>query len=73
MTTLTMKDEKRIEVILRVDRKELTVGQAALVMGLSERQCYQAGSLRLEPRAWFTATEGGRVDAGSETVPYGES
>ena len=41
MTTLTMKDEKRLEVIQRVDRKELTVGQAALVMGLSERQCYR--------------------------------
>jgi len=36
-----MKDEKRLEVIQRVDRKELTVGQAALVMGLSERQCYR--------------------------------
>ena len=41
MTTLTMKDEKRLEVIQRVYRKELTVGQAALVMGLSERQCYR--------------------------------
>ena len=41
MTTLTMKDEKRLDVIQRVYRSELTVGQAALVMGLSERQCYR--------------------------------
>ena len=36
MTTLTMKDEKRLEVIQRVDRKELTVEQAALVKGWSQ-------------------------------------
>jgi transposase len=41
MTTLTMKDEKRVEVIQRVFRSELTVVEAALVMGLSERQCYR--------------------------------
>ena len=41
MTTLTMKDEKRLDVIQRVYRSELTVSQAALVMGLSERQCYR--------------------------------
>ena len=41
MTTLTMKDEKRLDVIQRVYRRELTVGQAALVLGLSERQCYR--------------------------------
>jgi len=41
MTTLTMRDEKRLEVIQRVYRSELTVGQAALVLGLSERQCYR--------------------------------
>ncbi len=41
MTTLTMKDEKRLDVIQRVYRSELTVGQAALVLGLSERQCYR--------------------------------
>jgi len=41
MTTLTMKDEKRLEVIQRVYRSELTVAQGALVMGLSERQCYR--------------------------------
>jgi len=41
MITLTMKDEKRLEIIQRVLRSELTVQQAALVMGLSERQCYR--------------------------------
>ena len=41
MTTLTMQDEKRLDVIQRVYRSELTVVQAALVMGLSERQCYR--------------------------------
>jgi len=41
MTTLTMKDEKRLEIIHRVFRSELTVGQAALVLGISERQCYR--------------------------------
>lgn len=41
MTTLTMQDEKRLDVIQRVYRNELTVVQAAVVMGLSERQCYR--------------------------------
>jgi transposase len=36
-----MNDEKRLDVIQRVYRSELTVGQAALIMGLSERQCYR--------------------------------
>jgi hypothetical protein len=34
-----MQDEKRLDVIQRVYRSELTVVQAAVVMGLSERQC----------------------------------
>lgn len=41
MTTLTMRDEKRLEIIHRVFRSELTVSQAALVLGISERQCYR--------------------------------
>jgi transposase len=41
MTTLTMQDEKRLDVIQRVLRSELTVVQAAVVMGVSERQCYR--------------------------------
>jgi hypothetical protein len=39
MTTLTMQDEKRLEIIQRVLGRELTVMQGALVMGVSERQC----------------------------------
>lgn len=41
MTTLTMKEEKRLEVIQRVFRGELTVAKAALVLGICERQCYR--------------------------------
>ena len=41
MITLTMKDERRLDIIQRVYRNELTVVQAALVMGVSERQCYR--------------------------------
>ena len=41
MTTLTMKEEKRLEIIQRVYRGDLTVEQAARVMGVSERQCYR--------------------------------
>jgi transposase len=41
MTTLTMKDERRLDIIQRVYRSELTMVQAALVMGVSERQCYR--------------------------------
>ena len=41
MTTLTMKHEKRLDVIQRVYRSEITVVEAARVMGLSERQCYR--------------------------------
>jgi len=40
MTTLTMKDEKRLDVIQRVYRREPTVVQAAQLMGVSERRCY---------------------------------
>ena len=41
MTTLTMKEEKRLEIIQRVYRGELTVVEAALILGVSERQCYR--------------------------------
>lgn len=41
MTTLTMKDEKRIGIIQRVFREELTVMEAAMVLGVSERQRYR--------------------------------
>ncbi len=41
MTTLTMKEEKRLEVVQRVFRGQLTVVGAAMVVGVSERQCYR--------------------------------
>ena len=41
MTILTMKEEKRLDVIQRVYRSELTMEKAALVLGISERQCYR--------------------------------
>jgi len=41
MTILTMKDEKRLKIIQRVFQGEVTVVQAALVLGISERQCYR--------------------------------
>lgn len=41
MTTLTMKDEKRLKIIQRVFQGEVTVAQGALVLGVSERQCYR--------------------------------
>ena len=41
MTTLTMKEEKRLELIQRVFRGELTVVEAGMVIGVSERQCYR--------------------------------
>ncbi|HTN71014.1 MAG TPA: ISNCY family transposase [Methylomirabilota bacterium] len=41
MTTLTMKEEKRLEIIQRVYRGELTVVEAALILGVSERHCYR--------------------------------
>jgi transposase len=41
MTTLTMKEEKRLEILQRVFQAELTVVEAALILGVSERQCYR--------------------------------
>ena len=53
MITLTMREEKRLEVIQRVHRGELTVGQGALVLGVSERQCY-----RIKARVGKLGTKG---------------
>ena len=39
--TLTMRQQKRIEIIEKVLRNDLTVVQAAMVLGVSERQCYR--------------------------------
>ena len=41
MTTLTMKEEQRLEIIQRVFRGELSVVEAALILGISERHCYR--------------------------------
>ena len=41
MTTLTTRDEKRIEIIQRVFRGERTVLRAAVILGSSEHQCYR--------------------------------
>ena len=41
MTTLTMRDEKRLDVIQRVYRSELTVVEAAQILNISERQFYR--------------------------------
>ena len=39
--TLTMQQQKRIEIIERALRTDLTVIEAAMVLGVSERQCYR--------------------------------
>ena len=64
-----MRDKKRLEVIQRVYRRELTVGQAAQGMGLIERECHRvkARVVKPEPREWYTGTEDGRVNVDSET------
>jgi DNA-directed RNA polymerase specialized sigma subunit len=41
MTILTMKEQKRVEIMQRVFRGELTMVEAGLVIGVSERQCYR--------------------------------
>jgi predicted thioesterase len=41
MITLTMKDEKRLEVRQRLFRGEVTVLETSLILGISERQCYR--------------------------------
>jgi transposase len=41
MITLTMREEKRLEIIQRVFRGELTMAEAGMVLGVSERQCYR--------------------------------
>jgi hypothetical protein len=38
---LTMKEQKRVEVIQRVFRRELTMAAAAMVLGVCERQSYR--------------------------------
>src|SRR5881628_3443687 len=38
---LTMKEQKRVEIIQRVFRKELRMAEAALVLGVTERHAYR--------------------------------
>ncbi len=78
MITLTMQDEKRLDIIQRVYRGELTVVQAALVMGVSERQCFGVGfvhdnclpMLREKSIRWLEMTpEFGTMDISICRVP----
>ena len=62
MTTLTMKDEKRLEIIQRVFRGELAVIEAALILGVSE---WHSFSLRLI-RPLAEPDEGAGHQAGSQ-------
>ena len=41
MTTLTMKEEKRLEIVQRIFRGDLSVVEAAVIIGVSERHCYR--------------------------------
>jgi hypothetical protein len=61
MTTLTMKDEKRLGVIQRVYRSELTVLEAARTVGISERQCYRVKARvnKAGAKGWFTVSADG--------------
>src|SRR2546426_6868656 len=38
---LTMKEQKRVEIIQRVFRRELRMAEAALVLGVTERDAYR--------------------------------
>ena len=40
IVALTMEEQKRVEVIQRVFRGELTMGEAAMVLGVCERHSY---------------------------------
>jgi len=71
-----MQDEKRIEIVQRVFRGELTVLRAAVILGLSERQCYRnqaaspsGGSQGSDPRQ--SAIEVGLVGARSRRRSFG--
>jgi hypothetical protein len=70
MRTLTMKEEKRLEVMQRVFRGELTMGKASLVLGVSERQCYpDQGTGKETGSEGSSARESG---AGVQTQGQGE-
>ena len=75
MTILTMKEERRLDVIQRVFRSELTVGRAALVLGVSERQCYliKARVSKAGAKGVVQATGDGGVNARSRRSWSSES
>jgi Helix-turn-helix domain len=58
---LTKQQQKRIEIIERALRNDLTVVEAAMVLGVSERQCYRLRhGLRIrESKEWSMATGAG--------------
>jgi len=45
---LTMKEQRRVEVIQRVFRRELTMAEAAMVLGVCERQSYRINDTSIE-------------------------
>ena len=65
--TLTMRQQKRIEIIERALRNDLTVVEAAMVLGVSERQCYRvkARVRDQESKGCSMATEAGPVNTSS--------
>ncbi len=67
MTTLTMKEEKRLEVVQRVFRGQLTVVEAVMVVGVSERQCYRikARVTKMEAKGVVHGNRGGRANVTS--------
>ncbi len=58
--TLTMQQQKRIEIIERALRTDLTVIEAAMVLGVSERQCYRLKK-RIKDQAVKGVLHGNRV------------
>jgi hypothetical protein len=62
--TLTMKEQQRVAVIERVFRGELTMAEAAMVLGVSERQSFRLKArIRKEGVAGIImAIAGGRDD-----------
>ena len=57
--TLTMKELKRVEVVQKTVSQEITVMEAAELLGISERQAYRLkGSFKLKGgKGLYTVTE----------------
>jgi hypothetical protein len=76
MTTVAMQAEKRIEVMQRVFRGELAVGEAATILVIGERQCYRIKARVKEQEAkggMFMATQADRVSAKSKRRRLGRN